>query len=784
MTLTSPLAVGFAVVGGTPIDAAAWATVELDAFVEQRSRGIIVATEPVEHDGQAIEMARLARETIVSELHAMTDLPPDEAIGRAFAAANGMLFDEAHTSPTRGYDRKVLVGATAVLLDGHRCTIGHVPPGQILLIEDGLAYGVPDLASWLPGYDLSEDAPPPEPLGYTSWTAPTLAETQLTDGDMVFLCSSSLAEALARDLDATGMRVQDLAGYHGRSPDRSLDIFKGLLIADRIEDGAAVVLGFPPRPGAFGVVTMGDIGWRLSDRRRRFRAQVRSLLPNQVRTFATGLPERIRDGAAPAPRIAGQANGEVAGGGSPEGDEEPSGRRRGRPRVLRRRSAATWAAPSMAKQYGVPMTHGVQVHRTVSTDRGEPTWRNRLPRVPIAGPVLAVLLIAIVAALGFSIWSVWPDREVAPVAYSEALGQADQYILLAQEASGTEDTRQALDLAQSSLASARADGAPDSELSPRQAAITERRDEIDNVLRLDNLVRVGTLPEELQGGGTHAQLTASGLFLVNGGLYQIRTDERQIVPILETGDTTEGTEVRELYGIAQDAEGLHVTDGYTVFTLRSDGTWAPVELGDISDLGRWDPGPVGAFGGSIYILETEFRNIYRFETQAKGIAEPHDWVLASVRPDLVRAVDMAIDRNILVLIDNEDSPDEVFLYERGDLKDRFVIPYANDTVPSSILIGPATQLIYVALHDGDGEGAVIVFDPVTGEGWQLRLPADFSASDADVAGPFDGLQDVAIDEDSGTLYLVNDDAVWTAQYQLPVEASAGATPSALATPAS
>ena len=252
------------------------------------------------------------------------------------------------------------------------------------------------------------------------------------------------------------------------------------------------------------------------------------------------------------------------------------------------------------------------------------------------------------------------------------------------------------------------------------------------------------------------------------------------MPILETGDTAGSAEVGELYGIARDAEGLHVTDGSTVFTLQTDATWKPVKLGDINDLGRWKPGPVGAFGGSVYILETEFRNIYRFDTTEGDTAEPTDWVLASVRPDLVRAVDMAIDRNIYVLIDNKESPDEVFLYERGDLADRYVVPYADDTTPEVLLIGGATQLIYVAVTDEDGGGKVVVFDPESGEAWQLMVPADFSGSDAGVAEPFDGLQDIAIDEDSGTLYLVNDDAVWTAQYQLPVEPNA--TPEALATP--
>jgi hypothetical protein len=779
MTLPPPLAVGFAVAGGTPIDADDWITVELDDFVEQRSRGIVVATEPVEHDGQALELARLARELIVSELHAMGDLPPDEAIGRAFAAANGMLFDEAQSSPTRGYDRKVLVGATAVLLDGHRCTIGHVPPGQIVLVEDALAYAVPDLASWQPAFAIPQDGPePPEPLGYTSWTAPILAETQLNDGDVVMVCTASLAESLSLDLAATGLQVQDLAGYHGRSPERTLDVFKGLLIAERIEDGAAVVVGFPPRPGSFGVVTMGDVRWRLRERRRRFRAQVRSLLPSRVHEFATDLPERLRGGVPPTLTAAAERGADDM---PPDADTEPerSGRwPRVRPRMLRGRSAQTWTTPSTTKQYGVPQTHGVQLHRTVSTDRGEPTWRTAMPRVPIAGPIMVALLLALLAALAFGIWSVWPRDEAQPVAYTASLSQADQHILAAERVTDPEQIRQLLDLAQASLDTAQQEGAPEGDLVPRQSAITANRDEVDQVLRLDGLVRLGTLPEELQGGDTRAQLAGSGLFLVNGSLYQVNAETRRIAPVLEEGEEADGATVQELYGIALDSTGLHVTDGFTVFTLQSDGSWRPVELGDINELGRWQPGPTSAFGGSIYILETEYRNIYQFDTTAQGVAEPSDWVLASVRPDLVRAVDMAIDRSIYVLIDNNVQPDEVFIYSLGDLKQRVTIPWAIDTSPSSIVIGAATGFIYVALQD-----KVVVFDPTTGEGWQLMLPADFSVTDAEVADPFEGLQDIAIDEDSGTLYLVNEDAVWTAQYQLPVDPADTATPGAEATPA-
>lgn len=224
-----------------------------------------------------------------------------------------------------------------------------------------------------------------------------------------------------------------------------------------------------------------------------------------------------------------------------------------------------------------------------------------------------------------------------------------------------------------------------------------------------------------------------------------------------------------------DATGLLVTDGSHVFTLQSDGTWEPIELGEINELGRWAPGPVGSFGGNLYILEPEYRNIYRFDTETEGVAEPSDWVLPSVRPDLVNAVDMTIDENIHVLLDNGTASDEVLIYRQGDLLDRYPVPYAEGGTPTSILIGTSTQFTYVAMQDGE-DGWVVVFDTASDDAWQLRLPADFSISDAGVSAPFAGLQDVVIDESTGSLYIVNDDAVWTAQFELPVDVTGTPTP--------
>jgi hypothetical protein len=36
-----------------------------------------------------------------------------------------------------------------------------------------------------------------------------------------------------------------------------------------------------------------------------------------------------------------------------------------------------------------------------------------------------------------------------------------------------------------------------------------------------------------------------------------------------------------------------------------------------------------------------------------------------------------------------------------------------------------------------------------------------------VTEPFDDIQDVIVDESTGTIYIINADAIWTARYSLP-----------------
>jgi hypothetical protein len=84
----------------------------------------------------------------------------------------------------------------------------------------------------------------------------------------------------------------------------------------------------------------------------------------------------------------------------------------------------------------------------------------------------------------------------------------------------------------------------------------------------------------------------------------------------------------------------------------------------------------------------------------------------------------------------------------------------------SIVNGAATGYTYISVTDGDNS-RIVAFDQQGSAAYQLRLPMGFSTNDVSVRAPFDGLQDVVVDESTGTFFIINGDAIWTARYSLP-----------------
>lgn len=282
MNLPTASAVGFAVSAGHPTDARAWVAVDFDGHLSPNKRGYLVTTEPTVRTLLGFELAAQAREIIIGDLRRQQHVPVDIALGRAFARANGFVYGELTTGTNASFDRRIFVGATAVVIDDHTLTVAHVPPGQMVMIEDGLVYAVPELESWLPTYmgNGASTLGSPDPLGYSAQIRPHLAVTQLRPGDVLALTDSGCGEVFARQIAESGSHSSEMSGLYGHDPELVLDVFRTVVIENELEEATIAVLALPPLPGSLQIQTMADVGRRVRDEWRHTVAFVREWSPS------------------------------------------------------------------------------------------------------------------------------------------------------------------------------------------------------------------------------------------------------------------------------------------------------------------------------------------------------------------------------------------------------------------------------------------------------------------------------------------------------------------------
>ena len=763
MTLAPPTSVAFAVAGGSPADARQWIAVDLASFPGAGRRGYVVATEPVIRSWHGVELANQARDIILTELRRLRHLPADESLGRAFAAANGIVFGKNRDLAfAKDADEPALIGVTAVVFEDQSATIAYVPPGQLMLVEDGLTYTVPDFASWFPDYHQAESpANQAEPLGYASWTAPLMAQTEVRAGDTLIFCTSGTGRAYIEDVVDSGRSLIDLSWFHHRDPDTVLNAFRELVISRELPSAAAAVVSFPPMPNSAQIQTVADIGRRARDSWSHGKAMLRQLKPAPAPVAAQATPVAsapVSDGEGTPPRVrrkppVSQAIQRF------QGVLEPTPGKGG-----------GWRRPTPAAEYGVPGAHGVDVYRGQSHYMGDPSWRHNLPRLPIIGSAWIWPVLLMVVA-GLVLGGLWTRQEylTADVDMGATVASIDQRIVDARDATDDSEVVRELTAAQQEIDQARGAGLPDDALDQRQQVVTELLDEATNVIRMSDVQRIGSLPEEFGEARVQGVYTPAGVFFVAGSLYQYRPNpdgaSPDLVTILSEGETIDGATVGSLWGLAFDAKGLYVTDGTTVFMLPVESQeWRAIRLGRINNQ-EWLPGPIAAFDGSIYLLEAQYRQIYRFAIETSEVeAAPRDWLLTGARDRIESATDIAIDVSIYVLLD-DGTIQQMYL---GDLDTEIEPPYVGPDTAVALVGRSGSGYLYEAVEPESGDGGrIVAFDLEGQNAAQLRLPMGFSTGDVNVLEPFDGIQDVVVDESTGTLYIINGDGIWTARFSLP-----------------
>ena len=231
MSLPAALGVGFAVAGGAPSDLAGLLHIQPPSRRGFGRRRLFLSVEPLQPTDRGREVAGTAILALREGFAAAGDQPVAAALAAAFAAANAAVREENRLRPSDGPDRRVFVGATAMVLEGRELTVAQVPPSQAAIVQDGQVYAFPDFSSWAPRFQPAFEriGPDAEPLGRAEQATVDVFRTVASRGDLLFLCASAIPIAMSRH-DAVVLSESD-----------SLEILADLQAVLRPGDPAMVI---------------------------------------------------------------------------------------------------------------------------------------------------------------------------------------------------------------------------------------------------------------------------------------------------------------------------------------------------------------------------------------------------------------------------------------------------------------------------------------------------------------------------------------------------------------
>jgi hypothetical protein len=732
-------AAGFAIAGGVAADAADLVFVARSP--DRFGRLLLAAVEPLDASLRGRDLAGVALR-VMRESFATTPGSGADALLASVSAANAALLNESRALGAGRPTRRLCVGATGIAIAGREIVVAQCPPSQAMLVQDGQVYAFPDVDSWRGDYQPDQPIPPANPLGFGEDEQPLVYVSEAAPGDLIALCATSVGRSIGRDEDHAvalyggSLLTIDLEG--------SVDRLERLLAEEHIPDGFAVVativrLGRRPRPVP--------------------------ALPRRAQIMARAAD---RGDAVPRPAVAAHARAEAGAdrfGGSP------------RPRfeglrdwaidlaeiaAMQRRGSMV-ASESRRQALAAPGALSVQRHR--ESGGLPPEWRANLPRGPgvqMPSRLLAVTIVLFLALSGTGL-AVGHQRDRATRAEA-ALATADLAMRSAAENSGM--AMAAIAEAEAALAGAAAAGASGDALLRRQAELFRIRDEVWGVRRLEGIERVGALPGAARNGPVRLALSGRTLFLAAGDLFEFDGSSDRLVRLLARGDTVGGEATGELRDVSVDGGQVVASDGEALYVRDDRGNWHrnPLAISDVGGL-RADA-PIVAWGEAAYALSWD-GDIVRLEQSANGpIAS--DWATVAAYPDLEAARDFVIDGRIHVLL----ADGRTLTFSRGALigtSTPFVVPLLSDV--AALAEAPFANALYIVDRNGQvgqNRGRIVRVD-AAGNAVQFIPPPPAPADPRSelVAQSLAEVENLAIDELTGTVYWVSDGALWRARLPAP-----------------
>ena len=708
MRRPSVTAAGFALIDGHAADPDG--IVFIDQAPDRWGRLLLACVEPGEYSARGLELAAVALRTLRQSFRATPGSGP-EALLTAFAAANEALLAENRVLTTGRWERRICVGATAVVIQGREVYVAQAAPSQAILIQDRRVYAFPELASWRGDYVPEAIVPESLPLGLAEDPATQIFQSDAAPGDLITLCSTAVGQQLARD-DASLEALWD-ASLVSEDLEGSVDRLERLMVRTGIMSSFAVVasvarLGAPQQfPGMRSRTRRAAAG--ASGSGDEYAASPRGAA---ARDLAIGVVERL---SRARPRSAADD-------------------------AARRRLQAAPGAQSIRRYRNAG---GIPVEVRANLPRG--------PVVHVSARVLAISFAVLMVAGGAGATvNFRHDREVRAQA---ALAVVDSSLQDAQANPLVATSMVAR--AEQAMEEAQAAGADPTLVSQYARTLSAVRDQAWNMRRLQNVQMLGAIPSAAPDMPARLAMSGNTLYVAAGDLYELHPAEKRLLLLLAQGTDIDGKRVGKLRSVSIDGGAVVASDGTATYVRDSQGKWQRRELA-IKDVGRLtDTLPVISWGDATYGISWEGDIVRFFETSAGPQSEL--WATSALNPDLLQVTDFVIDGKIHLLLQDG----RILTFSRGQLEGTttaFVTPRLSS--PRSLAEAPLAALRYLVDSDatvGNNQGRFIRVDQ-SGNTTQYLTPDDAATWDA-----LAGVDEVAIDELSGAVFWIADGVLWQAR---------------------
>jgi serine/threonine protein phosphatase PrpC len=756
--------------------------------------------EPLSVHPEIEDLAPLILQRIEQELATRQKVTATAAISASVEAVNDELFQY---NRGRAEDDRLYYGLTLGITREDDLYLAQVLPSQILISQDGNLHAFPELSSWHWSRNAEAATELEQPLGLHQSIEPDLYHTRIEPGDLIVMCSGSLARVIHRE-------PQDVFTRDDASA--AIAHLQELTDAYNVDNGSSVAIAVPHEPkwtrrtrdlaflrsmaAAAASFLPEETAQRLRRRKANYdkgvdaEAHKGQTSQYQAHSIDVNLypPDTIQSedwSPETAPGVSLHSSdlsesGERFDYWDPRSDRADSHVSQGevgedRDREGKRTLTEIVVGAVLALVAAIIGIWQLAVNRDRTLDgprEDESTFglprlqrydntiqgpdftgvRRRLPRAPInkyAGFVSVGLIFALAAGLIYSISS---SRDRERTEEFEAL--MEQAVVARQHALQSSDpviANSFLQASEARLEEAAALGVNDELILTEQAAIVEARDTSLGIERLGNVQVLGGIPPAPDGISPSLFFGNGQLYVFTDSLYLLDPEGSRLLRLISAGDSVDGHTVGELQGAAWGHGSPMVVDGNSVYTYDSTTTsWSRNELGTFGDAYS-NIAAVSGYIGNLYLLNAQTGQILRYHSDQFD-ALPEDWSAGGAAEELTGGVDMMIDGRIYVLTE----AGEVLNFYRGALDESTAIaatPDIENAVSFSYQSGQG--YIYVAdQHDriirASTEGQVIqqfMSDP--------EAPA------------ISNIQSIAVDDALGSAYVLTDNALLQARLPGP-----------------